>query len=191
MDSSVVAALIGVGGVGLTIAGTLAGTFLGSWLNRRTTLSTALDIAEVERHKYTQDRLWDHRKDSYTAILAGLRATSKHAYTVDRGYNGGEMHPEEYHASDERTIQVRTLWDKWRETESEYESARLLLSDAFVARFEKIGDDLNAVDIDDLPPCIHSDFADIFRSAVPEMLAIAQAEIAPPLSAKVRSSQTG
>lgn len=177
MDSTILAALI-------SIAGALGGTYLGMRLNRSSAVKTALDLADVERHKYTQDRLWDHRKDSYTSIIAGLRATARLAKVVDDGYNDGEMHPEEYHGSEGSTKQINELWEKWRETKADYENARLLLSDAFVIRFEQLENDLDAVDHDDIPPAVYSACEKVFRDAVPALLEIAKGEIAPQLPTK-------
>ncbi|MBB3881176.1 hypothetical protein [Sphingomonas pseudosanguinis] len=94
MDTSAWNALAGNIGNLLTLAGTLGGTFLGSWLQRRSALKTAKDMIQIERHKYTQDRLWDVRKEAYTSIIAGLRATAKAANVVNDGFNDGYMHPE-------------------------------------------------------------------------------------------------
>lgn len=179
MDNTVVAALIGAGGVVLTIAGTLGGTWLGSALNRRTALRTATELAEVDRRRYAEDRLWDARKDSYTSIVAGLRASAKLARIVDEGYNSGEMDPEEYHASEGSTKQIGALWERWRGTVAEFENSRLLLSDEFVERFEQIEADLGAVDQDDTPPDVYGQCETILREALPSLLAIAKAEIAP------------
>lgn len=183
MDTSAWNALAGNIGNLLTLAGTLGGTFLGSWLQRRSALKTAKDMIQIERHKYTQDRLWDVRKEAYTSIIAGLRATAKAANVVNDGFNDGYMHPEEYFQSDAYGQAIHDLWDKWRATKEEYERARLLLSDAFVEGFEQIEARLDAVDEDDIPPLIYATTREIFDEAVSPMLEIAKAEIAPQLPA--------
>jgi hypothetical protein len=179
LDSTVIAAVIGVGGVVLTIVGTLGGTYLGSALNRRSALRTAVDLAALEQQRYAQDRLWDARRESYTSIIAGLRAADKLAKAVDEGYNSGEIHPEEYHASGGSTKQINELWTRWRETRAEFEDARLLLSDTFVERFERIQTDLDGIDEDDIPPTVYARCAEILHEAIPALLTIAKAEIAP------------
>jgi hypothetical protein len=183
MDSTVWAAIIGTGGVIVTVAGTLAGTVIGSRLNQSSALKTARDMLQIDRHKYTQDRLWDVRKEAYTSIIAGLRATAKAANVVNDGFHDGYMDPEEYYQSDAFGHASRDLWDKWRATKDEYERARLLLSDAFVEGFEQIEARLDAVDDEGIPPMIYATTREIFDEAVTPMLEIAKAEIAPQLPA--------
>lgn len=90
------------------------------------------------------------------------------------------MHPEEYHASAGSTKQINDLWTRWRETTAEFENARLLLSDTFKERFERIQADLDDIDEDDIPPVVYARCAEILSEAVPALLAISKAEIAPP-----------
>lgn len=59
--------------VGLPILGTLGGIWLGSFLSQRTATRTAKAVAEVEAIKYRRDRLWDVRREIYTALIAKAR----------------------------------------------------------------------------------------------------------------------
>lgn len=179
MDSTVAAALIGVGGVVLTIAGTLGGTYLGTVLNHASAVKTARELQDLERHKYTQDRLWDARKEAYSAIIAGLRKTEKASRLVDEGFNSGEADPEEYFHSDVSTKQIHILWSHWQETQTEYDNARLLVSDEFIAAFEKLHVELDALDEDDIPPLLYRKVANVFTEALPDILATAKNEIVP------------
>lgn len=170
MDKEIIVAIVG-------LAGVLGSVWLGAYLNRRSSLETAIKLAELGQLKYAQDRLWDARKDAYAAIVAHVRATARLASIVDHGYNSGELHPEDYHASDASTKEIAALWHQWSEAKAEFENARLLVSDNFVTRFEKLEEDLTAVDRDDLPPNIYSDGAAIFNAAVQPMVDLARFEI--------------
>lgn len=157
----------------------LVGAALGAVLNRWTSLSTAREIAKSERLKYTQDRLWDCRKESYTTILACLKETSKFADLVRDGYHDDEMPAEGYHSSDERRSQETALWKSWEACKADFEKNRLLLSQKFVTEFQYLLDSLAAVDKYNLPPDVAWDNARCFSAAHPRLLAIARGEIAP------------
>ena len=137
-------------------------------------------MQNIERHRYTQDRLWDVRKEAYTSIIAGLRSATRHADAVNEGFNSGEMHPEEYFQSEGYSKQLGSLWDKWNLTKEDFESSRLLLSDNFVNAFEALESNLNAIDRDDNPPAIYMQVHAVFDASVTPMLEIGKAEIAPP-----------
>lgn len=172
MTSEVIVVLIGGGFA-------LLGTFLGAYLNKRATLSTARELAEIERYKYAQDRIWDFRKESYTAILAHLKQASTYADKVSDGYHDEQSHPETYHGSDARHKETKIAWESWGECKSAFEANRLTLSNAFVAEFQKIKDCLAAIDEYDLPPDIAFAEAQCFSDAYPKLLAVALEEIAP------------
>ncbi|MEO1200587.1 MAG: hypothetical protein AAFX39_15370 [Pseudomonadota bacterium] len=177
MESSVLAALIGFAGVVLTIAGTLGGTYLGTRLNRRSALSTAVELAKVEQRRYAEDRLWDNRRGSYTAIVAGLRSTLRLVALVNEGYNGRYEHPEEYHRSERALKQTRDFWKQWHKTKTEYEGSFLLLSDEIVSRFEQLEDELLLIDDEDAPPAVFSQYTKVFDKAFNEIFEIAKKEI--------------
>lgn len=157
----------------------LLGTILGAYLNKRATLSTARELAEIERFKYTQDRIWDFRKESYTAILAHLKQASVNADKVSEGYHDELRHPEEYHGSDDRFKGTRATWEAWEECKSEFEANRLTLSNDFVSEFQRLIDALGAIDQYDLPPDIAFAEAECFTDAYPKLLTVALSEIAP------------
>lgn len=185
MDSTVIAALIGAGGVVVTIAGTLGGTILGARLNQAGALKTARDMQEIERHKYTQDRLWDARKEAYTAIIAQLRATAKAAEKIHHRFNDDDADAEGYFQSAQYGPDTHILWETWRGTIAEYEKARLLLSDDFVAGFEQVQTNLDAVDEDGIPPMRSHEVYVVFNGAITPMLETAKREIAPQLPARI------
>ncbi|WP_170411284.1 hypothetical protein [Ruegeria atlantica] len=157
----------------------ILGTFLGAYLNKRATLSTARELAEIERFKYAQDRIWDFRKETYTAILAHLRRASNHADRVFSGYCDEQMHPETYFASDSRKEDEEAKWAAWVDCRKEFEDNLLTLSDDFTKQFYLLIHSFKIIDDNDLPPEAAQKAADIFNGFYPKLLRIAQNEIAP------------
>jgi len=157
----------------------LLGTFLGAYLNKRATLSTARELAEIERFKYTQDRIWDFRKESYTVILAHLRRATDHADKVFAGYCDEQQHPEAYFASEERRRDEDETWAAWADCEKEFEDSRLTVSDDFAKQFQLLRHSFRELSEHDLPPETAHKAQEIFNSFYPKLLQIAQDEIAP------------
>ncbi|WP_170573532.1 hypothetical protein [Ruegeria atlantica] len=157
----------------------LFGTYLGAYLNRRSAISTAREMVEIERFKYTQDRIWDFRKEAYTAILARLKEALVHSQKVSDGYHDEHHHPEAYHGSEARQKDDAAAWKAWADCKAEFENSRLTLSDEFVDEFASLVNALKHIDEDDLPPDIAWEEAKCFSSAYPKLLEIAKQEIAP------------
>ncbi len=175
MDNTLVTAIIGVGSTGI-------GTVIGALVNRAAALKTARSMLVIDRQKYTQDRLWDARKESYSAIVAKVRDTAKLAKKVYEGFVDPYGHPEEYFQSQTYNRDTQKLWEAWRNAEAEYDRARLLVSDAFVAEFERLQANLTAIDHEDIPPDRAEQVYGVFSDALDPMLATAKREIAPELA---------
>jgi len=172
MTNEIIAVLIGGGFA-------LLGTYLGAYLNKRATLSTAKEMAEIERFKYTQDRIWDFRKESYTAILAHLRRATDHADKVFAGYCDEQYHPEEYFASEGRRKDEDATWAAWADCKKLFEDSRLTISDDFAKQFQLLRHSFRVISEHDLPPESAQKAQDIFNAFYPKLLQIAQNEIAP------------
>lgn len=171
--------LVALVGGGFALIGTLGGAFLGAYLNRRSAVETAREMAEIERFKYTQDRIWDFRKESYTTILASLKEASLNADRVNEGYHDEQSHPEIYHASDAHKTFAQASWESWSKSKEAFEKGRLTLSNDFVEAFGAIADHLSAVSENDLPPEQAWREAEAFRNGHRRLLGIALNEIAP------------
>ncbi len=157
----------------------LVGTILGAYLNSRSAVSTARELVEIDRFKYTQDRIWDFRKDAYTAILAQLGEASVHYQRTSDGYNDGYHHPETYHGSEARQKDRAAAWRAWSDCKSDFDNNRLTLSDEFVAEFQNLQTALKQIDENDLPPDIAWAEANCFSAAYQKLLEIAKNEITP------------
>lgn len=86
----------------ISTGGALGGTWLGAFLNRRSALDTARQLADVEQLKYAQQRLWDERKVAYTELLAAITSMEQTASALSFGWHGGDprggdFFNEEYH----------------------------------------------------------------------------------------------
>lgn len=166
--------------VAVLLAGVLAifGTAIGAWINSRNTVSTARALAEIERLKYAQDRLWDFRKEAYTEILARLSEASNAADGLDAGYHHSGLHSEEYFVSEERKTLEEKLWEAWRHCWKGFEENRLVVSDDFAKRLSLTRSALRGSE-DMLPPEQASWSSQTLSKAHDELMGIALTEIAP------------
>ena len=172
-DCSVLVALIGLVGI-------IGGPLVGALINSKTALSTASMIARAERQNYLDRRIWDTRKESYSLILTKLQETSKYADYIDEGYSsGGELHPEDYHASDESSVHQEKKWSAWEECKSEFDKNHLVLSADFVTAFQELIDELSKISEYDMLPYAAPRQARYFRDAHSRLFRIAKDEFAP------------
>lgn len=171
-ECGVLVALIGVAGI-------LGGIYLGAVLNRKTATATTLMMANIERQKHLDTRLWDTRKESYSLILLKLSEATKYAEYIDDGYrSGGEVHPEEYHASDQCRTHLQRKWTAWSDCKSEFDKHHLVLSTDFVTAFQDLVDDLATITEYDMLPDIAPKQAEYFRTAHSRLLHLAKDEFA-------------
>lgn len=171
-DCGVLVALIGVAGI-------LGGTFLVALLNRKTATSTTLMMAKIESQRYLDRRIWDTRKESYSLILLKLTEARKYADYMNDGYSSdGEIHPEAYHASEDRKKHQQHKWTAWSECKSEFDKNHLVLSADFVTAFQELVDDLATISEHDMLPDIALRQAEYFRKAHSRLLRLAKDEFA-------------
>lgn len=180
MKTEILVALIAFSGVIITIIGTLAGTILGTHLSKKSSVSAAKELAELERIKYTHDRLWDARKDTYAAMLASIASVRRSAQSLYNGYFDDEdgLPPEAFCGTPHWGKINTQLWNGWRECQAEFDRGRLIFSDDFIARFETLAGAVYGEE-DDNPPDRASDTVDALNLASDDLLKIARAEIAP------------
>lgn len=170
VDPQIVTALVG-------LAGTLGGTWLGAHLNSRSSAQTTLQLAEVEKHKYKQDRLWDARKEAYTLVVVEFNAMNRAADRMYDWFFGQYADPEHYFQSAQYDKDSEELWSAFRRAKALVHSNALVIS----AEFERLygeweGKFLLGEDGD--PP----ERADYRRGAMakylPKLVELAKAEIA-------------
>lgn len=179
MDPAIVGALIGASAGVFGIAGTIIGTRMAGDEARKTALATAREIAEVEQAKYVRDRLWDVRREAYAAMIARVSAMRRIAVLIDEHFRDPEGSAEEYFSSEHFRRKSDELWNTWRKFVVEFDEARIILSDDFVARFDKLTNEIFGEEAD-IPPSQYHDTRVALEGAAEALLAIARAEIAPP-----------
>lgn len=132
METEVVVALVG-GGFGL--AGTIGGTLLGMYINGRSAVRTALQLADVERHKHAQSRIWDAKKDAYTDIIVQLNVIDKSIeQTMDTLFDP-DIDPSYYLDSEESGKDNTLLWQRIWKLDDTVSNNSLILSDTFQLSF--------------------------------------------------------
>lgn len=118
MSKEVVIALIGLGGV--VVGGLISA--LTAWL-----------IQRGERKKYKRERSWDLRREAYTAIIGSLDRARAILAMIDKSYtddpHGFGGTPHEVQASKQMIEQMQAA-------RFAYHAQRLILSIAFIARYD-------------------------------------------------------
>ena len=139
-----------------------------------------LTAARASMRAARSDRVWDARKEGYTAILTRLKEASVRASVVDDGYNSGDYGrgPHDYFESPARTDEEKAAGDAWRNCRSAFDSSWLVLSDDFLARSEQLFDSLPTKYDDDLPPEGAARWAQALRDGYRDLLGIARREFA-------------
>lgn len=170
VDPQIVTALV-------SLAGTLGGTWLGARLNSRSSAQTALQLAEVERHKYKHDRLWDARKEAYTLMIVEFNAMNR---TADRMYDWffGELaEPERYFESPQYHTDSVELWSAYRKAKALLQSNTLVISEKFADLFREwerhfmVGEDAD-------PPQRSDSEREAMATYLPKFIELAKSEIA-------------
>lgn len=156
----------------LPVAAALAGSLVTGLL--------ALAAARMSMRATRSNRVWDARREGYTAILTRLKEASEKASIVDEGYNSGDygLGPHDYSTSPERPEEERAACNAWRHCRSAFDATWLVLSDEFLARSEQLFDSLPTKYDDDLPPRDAERRAQALREGYRDLLAIARREFA-------------
>ncbi|CAN5120014.1 hypothetical protein BH10PLA2_BH10PLA2_00290 [soil metagenome] len=171
LDTQIVTAII-------STLGALGGTWLGAYLNSRSSEQTALQLAEVERHKYKHDRLWDARKEAYTLIIAELNDLERVAGRIYSRFYGDNAQPEGYFQSEVYDTDTAELWTLFHEVKALGRSNRLILADEFVERISHWERDF-IYDEKESPTERVICYRNAMAKHLPEFIEFAKREIAP------------
>ncbi len=160
MAFEIMAALIG-----------LAGAVIGGGISSTATLL----IARNEREKYRRERSWDLRREAYTTIIGSLdraRALTKH---IDERY---DEDPHTWDASDSNREAQSQMVDHFHTARNAFHANRLVLSKAFVAKYEEMNRTLGEADNPNLiPPEASEMVASVMQRIVPQMEELAIREL--------------
>ncbi|SPJ25059.1 hypothetical protein [Palleronia abyssalis] len=152
----------------------IASVVVGAWLSR----SSARQQAQAAREEKAEDRLWQFRKDAYTAILAKLAEAAREQERIATGYHESE-HPDAYDASKDRRERDAVVWSAWSACREQFERNRLVISPEFTEAFKAIRKELAAIDEDQLPPVLADQIEEAFSGGHRRLLSVALAEIRP------------
>ena len=175
MASDLIAALIGTGG---TLIVGFGGVWFGAYLNRKSALQTAIQLAEIDRHKYAQDRLWDAKKEAYTAMIVELTALDKAVDRMYAGFTDLEISPENYFQSPSFNEDNNHMWAKYQAAKELFDNSILILSDAFKVRFGQWQQDFFYYDNEhDIPPDVTKAHRTAMGKHLHEFVEIAKGEL--------------
>lgn len=149
----------------------LAGAAIGGGISSATTLL----IARRDSERFRSERSWELRREAYTAIIGALdraRAITRH---INEGYR------EDPHAWDEsesnRKAQTQMI-EFFHVARQAFHANRLMLSKAFVAKYDEMNHDLGEGENPDLAPPESADIAaTVMARILPEMEQLALREL--------------
>lgn len=127
-------AWIGLGGV--VVGGLISG--LTSWL-----------VQLGERRKYRRERSWDLRREAYTGIIGSLDRARAVLVYIDKGY---DENPQGFGGSEHEQRATKQMIEQMQAARFAYHAQRLILSQAFVARYETYLADMDSVQEANLDP---------------------------------------
>lgn len=161
----------------LSIGGSLAGAIIGGLAS----LAAALLTFRHEARKFARERLWDARREAYTALVAGLAALETQTAMIRREF-GHESGEESYFGGPRFRADLKKLGemqDMFRDT---FTHGRLVLSDpvseeasALICAMEQTENDPNLG-----PTEIFEKLAESVRLAAHALLRKTQGEIMSP-----------
>lgn len=129
MDSTVISAIIAA--VATLVVG-VGGIFLGTYLTQRASVATAKELAKLDHRKLVKDRLWDHQRDAYTAMISHVRAMRGFASRLAEAYDQGQGNHEGFEKV------AGDYWTAWGEALTQFHAGRLIFSPAFHDRYESL-----------------------------------------------------
>ncbi len=140
----------------------------------------ALLAVRINTRATRSNRVWDARREGYTAVLTCLKKASEKASIVDHGYNSGEYGPgsHDYFNSPSRPEAEGAFWNTWQRCRSALDASWLILSDDFLARSEHMLAALPTKYDTDSPPDQAARRAQALHEGHRDLLTIARREFA-------------
>ncbi|WIA55185.1 hypothetical protein N6H05_19445 [Sphingobium sp. WTD-1] len=135
----------------ISVGGALGGIWYGSFLNRRSALDTARQLADLDHHKFAQQRLWEERKSAYERIFAQISIMHGAASLMTYYLFGNDTDPpERYMASDLHKQHEKDFHDAFQNVHVLMKTHALILSDDFTNLHEEWKRELWKGDIDEI-----------------------------------------
>lgn len=180
-SSDVWGAVISAGGAVLSgivgVVGAIIGTKVGAKANQAATLAAAGHLAEVERKRFVDERIWEERRRAYSLILTSLHDAGNFWSYLDDGFSEAGSDAEGFFQSETYRGWRKEACEHWWAAIKVFSENRLILSEKFADRFAALRDDVAANDYDYDPPNEPKSMKDAFRSGFADLLKISQGEI--------------
>lgn len=149
----------------------LGGALLGGLISSGTTLL----VQRGERKKFRFERAWDLRREAYTQIIGSLdraRAITEH---IDSEYSDD---PHGWDASENNRRAQAQMVEHFQAARAAFHANRLMLSRAFVTKYEEMNRELGESNHSNLaPPEGAAMAAQAMKRIVPEMEELAAREL--------------
>ncbi|WP_313809358.1 hypothetical protein [Sphingobium sp.] len=149
----------------------LAGAMIGGGISGLTTIL----VASGEREKYRRERPWELRREAYTKIIGALDRALAITAHINDGYGGD---PHSWDASEANAKAQAQMIEHFHIARIEFHANRLMLSPAFVAKYEEMNQVLGEANNPNLLPPESAGMAvAAMRRVVPDMEALAKQEL--------------
>lgn len=153
-------ALIGLGGV---VVGTAASSI------------TTIIINQQERLKFRRERSWDLRREAYTKIIGSLDRARAITEYIDDGYGD---RPEAWDQAEANRKAQGEMVEHFHVARIEFHASKLMLSPAFVAKYDAMNAGLEEANNPNLIPPESAELAArMMKQIVPEMELLAKREL--------------
>jgi hypothetical protein len=149
----------------------LGGAVIGGGISSAATIL----IARNEREKFRRERSWDLRREAYTVIIGSLDRARAITVHIDEGY---DEDPHAWDASDGNRKAQSQMVEFFHAARTAFHAHRLVLSKAFVAKYEEMNRCLGEAENPNLiPPETAEIAASAMQRIVPEMEELAIREL--------------
>lgn len=134
----------------ISASSALGGIWYGSFLNRRSALDTARQLADLDHHKFAKERLWEERKTAYERVFAQISIMHGAASLMTYYLFGNDADPpERYMASDLHKQHEKDFHDSAGNVHVLMKQYALILSDEFTNLHEEWRRELWRPDLED------------------------------------------
>ena len=172
----------------IQVLGPVIAIVIGALLTRWFTRSADRERLAAARVTHAQEKVWEHRREAYSAIIGKLHQFSKEADDMSDSFSNCEMDPMEFYCSPGYHKARAQVTHAFRESRDLFDAARLIISDDFEARYIQMRTEVYEADDLENPPEQAFTVMTVAETAYSDLLQIAKREIAPKASTNNRRS---
>jgi hypothetical protein len=148
------------------------------WGNVITATATVIAVVIANRltfRRSSQEKIWDLRRQAYGLILSELATVERICERADEYIQEDEHRYFEGKYSDEDSAEIG---EHMSNIEKKFSDDYLVLSESFIALYDRMRDEMRGDPYNDTPPERHASFSSAVRKGRPLLIAQARDEMA-------------